>query len=204
LERADTFYEQTGGVTDDGAGQRKIFGVKDPCYDSVFDPECTTPVGTPLLDVTNIANVVPNPDNGWVIALDADAVPDATFRAERVITDPLAATTGVVFFTTYKPYRDQCALGGKSYIWAVKYDSGGSAGTLLQGKALIQVFHRQHRTVGPCDCIFGSGRYGRWWWRWGRRWGRDRKKIRGHGRRAADCPGLVDHFAAAAGEKGPP
>jgi len=61
------------------------------------------------------------------------------YKAERVITDPLATTTGVVFFTSYKPYADECALGGKSFIWAMKYSTGGSAGALLKGKAMVQV-----------------------------------------------------------------
>lgn len=60
------------------------------------------------------------------------------YRAERVITDPLTTTTGLVFFTAYKPYFDICAYGGKSFIWATKYDTGGSAGSLLKGKAVIQ------------------------------------------------------------------
>jgi type IV pilus assembly protein PilY1 len=76
---------------------------------------------------------------GWYINLDGDGVPNSSLRAERVITDPLASTNGVVYFTTYKPYSDQCALGGQSFLWALKYNSGGSAGTLLVGKALIQV-----------------------------------------------------------------
>jgi type IV pilus assembly protein PilY1 len=73
---------------------------------------------------------------GWYINLDASA---AGYRAERVITDPIASLTGIVFFTTYKPYNDVCALGGKSFIWAVKYDTGGAPGAALKGVALLQV-----------------------------------------------------------------
>ena len=135
------FFELTGGDADDGAGQRAVFGVKDPCFSSAgYVKNCTTSVSpNSLTNVTNVANVVANPAAGWFINLDPDPSPASTFRAEREITDPLAASTGVVFFTTYKPYTDQCALGGNSFIWAVKYDTGGSAETLLKGKALIQV-----------------------------------------------------------------
>lgn len=64
---------------------------------------------------------------------------DAYFKTERVITDPLTTIPGLVFFTTLKPYSDSCTLGGKSAIWAVKYDTGAAGGALLKGKALIQV-----------------------------------------------------------------
>jgi hypothetical protein len=105
-----------------------------------------------LTNVTNIADVPASPDvagfNGWYINLDAHG--DYTYsengvditrpyRAEREITDPLATSSGLVFYTTYKPYGDECSVGGKSFIWATKYDTGGAAGALLKGKALVQV-----------------------------------------------------------------
>ncbi len=141
------YYFEQSGTTDDGSGQRQIFGVKDPCFSlSGFDPSCSSSSSLSLgllTDVTSTVNIPTDPDNssfkGWYINLDGDAVPDASFRAERVITDPLATTSGIVFFTTYKPYSDECALGGKSFLWAVKYNNGASAGSLLQGKALVQV-----------------------------------------------------------------
>ena len=67
------------------------------------------------------------------------ACSSAYFRTERVITDPLTTTSGLVFFTTLKPYDDICTSGGKTAIWGVKYDTGGGGGSLLKGKALIQV-----------------------------------------------------------------
>jgi type IV pilus assembly protein PilY1 len=45
----------------------------------------------------------------------------------------------MVFFTTYKPYSDECGLGGKSFIWALRYNTGGALGALLKGVALLQV-----------------------------------------------------------------
>jgi type IV pilus assembly protein PilY1 len=146
------FYVQ-GGVADDAEGTRKIFGIKDPCFSNstgLFVPGCTDSAGS-LTNVTNVANVETDPDtdstyNGWYINLDASGfngnltpVADATVLAERVITDPVAATSGVAFFTTFKPFSDTCALGGTSNIWAVKYNTGGDAGSLLKGQALIQV-----------------------------------------------------------------
>jgi type IV pilus assembly protein PilY1 len=150
------YYYEYLGTTDDPTNRRHIFGVKDPCYSTAgFDFACaatTTKSFGDLVNVTAIANVPANPDatgyNGWSIALDTagsypyyedGAVITRNYMAERVITDPLATTSGVVFFTTYKPYDDQCSLGGKSFLWATKYDTGGYAGALLKGKALVQV-----------------------------------------------------------------
>jgi type IV pilus assembly protein PilY1 len=56
-----------------------------------------------------------------------------------VITDPLAAPTGAVFFTTFAPASDMCSFGGNSYLWAVKYDTGGSVAGYLKGIGLLQV-----------------------------------------------------------------
>jgi type IV pilus assembly protein PilY1 len=146
------FFSQDG-VADDAEKRRRIFGIKDPCLSSIsgfFLPNCTDSAGAPI-NVTDVANVETNPDtntgyHGWYIDLDADytygnvtPVVDPTVRAERVITDPLAATSGVVFFTTYKPYANQCSLGGTTAIWATKYNTGGDATALLRGQALIQV-----------------------------------------------------------------
>jgi type IV pilus assembly protein PilY1 len=154
------FYVQDT-VTDDATGQRKVFGIKEPCYTvNVLNPNCTDAVDPALLtDVSNIADVpTENTANstgfkGWYIDLDPSSTigtastyyaypPDNVarpYRAERVITDPLATSTGLAFFTTYKPYAEECALGGKSFIWAVRYNTGGVGGSLLRGKALVQV-----------------------------------------------------------------
>lgn len=79
---------------------------------------------------------------GWRIRLDnAVLTPAPANGNERVITDSLATTSsGLVFFTTFKPYMEPCAIGGKSYLWVVRYTTGGApAATLLKGKALVQV-----------------------------------------------------------------
>jgi type IV pilus assembly protein PilY1 len=148
---------------DDGTGQRRLFGIKDPCFSGgTINPtacESISPVSFPTLtDVTNIGSVpVEGTANlagfkGWFINLDGSSTIGTTstyftydnvtrpFRAERVITDPLATTSGVVFFTSYKPYADECALGGKSFLWALRYNTGGAPSyAVMKGKALVQV-----------------------------------------------------------------
>jgi type IV pilus assembly protein PilY1 len=158
------FYENppTGTNTtpdvDDPTGQRRLFGLKDPCFiTNTIHSSCTTSITFSTTDpalpnVTSIANV-PTEDTansggfkGWFIDLEPsgnfayDNTPSRLFRSERVITDPLATTSGVAFFTTYKPYGDECALGGKSFLWAVRYNTGNAPSlAVMKGKALVQV-----------------------------------------------------------------
>jgi type IV pilus assembly protein PilY1 len=148
------YYEQLATV-DDENGQRTLFGLKEPCYSSAgLDPNCTTTFSGTLTDVSNDPPPpAPQRDpetitNGWYINLDPSgnyayyegaSLITRYYRAERVITDPVAMTTGLVFFTSYKPYSDVCAYGGKSFIWAVKYDTGGAPAGLLKGVAILQV-----------------------------------------------------------------
>jgi type IV pilus assembly protein PilY1 len=151
------YYTGIGGL-DDADGRRFLFGVKDPCYTSAgYDLACTSSVTSAsspfsgLTDVTNVANVPTvsaanaSTFKGWYLALDPSGTytyaPDSAtaYSAERVITDPLAsAVRGLLFFTTYKPSADLCAYGGKSFIWAMQYNTGGPPGE-LKGTALIQV-----------------------------------------------------------------
>ena len=102
---------------------------------------------------TSITAGVSDPE-GWYVNLDpqgtytydenlngttADDVA-RSYNAERVITDPVAAPSqSAVYFTTFQPYNDLCAIGGKTFIWALQYDTGGSAVQNLTGTALIQV-----------------------------------------------------------------
>lgn len=133
------YYFEQGATTDDSTNQRRLFGVTEPCFlaSKAIDPTCTTSRSLSSLSQVDLATTAGVTDaEGWYINLDAST---STLRAERVITDPLASITGLVFFTTYTPYSDECSLGGKSFIWAVKYDTGGAAGALLKGKALVQV-----------------------------------------------------------------
>ncbi|OHE61033.1 MAG: hypothetical protein A2Z47_01100 [Thermodesulfovibrio sp. RBG_19FT_COMBO_42_12] len=153
------YFEQFADI-DDPNGQRKIFGIKEPCFTSenTLDPDQTgdcqsTVDGLPggLTDVTSIDDIpteeVANSESfeGWYINLDCSPYvsgctsPSGNF-AERVITDPVATSTGLAFFATYKPYDDVCAYGGKTYLWAVRYNTGGAPSvSILKGVALLQV-----------------------------------------------------------------
>ena len=82
----------------------------------------------------------------WFINLDSDTTAIAyddtgaqSYQAERVVTDPLATTAGVVFFTTFRPYASACAVGGRTFLWAVQYDTGGVPLYTFEGKAMLQV-----------------------------------------------------------------
>lgn len=142
------YYFEQSATVDDADSQRKLYGVLEPCFTSsgVFDATCTSSVTGSLTDVTSNASAdssTVSTSGGWYINLDASGSytysgSTKDYRAERVITDPLSTTTGLVFFTTYKPYNDICSYGGKSFIWAMKYDTGGAPGALLKGTALLQ------------------------------------------------------------------
>jgi hypothetical protein len=154
------FFRSESG-TDDPDTLRNLFGIVEPCYDGSYKAVCLdsstsndlTRTLSELASVNLTTTAGSSNAAGWYIILDAPGVftydengngtitddVARTYNAERVITDPLAASTGVVFFTTYKPYNDLCTIGGKTFIWAVKYDTGGAASSLLQGTALIQV-----------------------------------------------------------------
>jgi type IV pilus assembly protein PilY1 len=51
----------------------------------------------------------------------------------------VASTNGLVFYTTFKPYVNECSVGGQTKVWAVNYCNGGPGGTLLQGQVLAEV-----------------------------------------------------------------
>jgi len=138
------------GTTTD---RRKLYGIKEPCFTAVdfsgtptINGSCTDPVTETLQDRTTLSGT-PTPGQSWFINLDSDSAAIAyddtgaqSYQAERVITDPLATTAGVVFFTTLRPYNAECAIGGRTFLWAVQYNSGGiPSAYALQGKALMQV-----------------------------------------------------------------
>jgi len=156
------YFYRSSAATDDAASQRHLFGFIEPCFDNnSYKDVCLDNITSNDLTRTlselgsvDLATAAGSSDpDGWYIALDGqgnftfDEDSNGTtandvarsYNAERVITDPLASTTGLVYFTTFMPYNDLCAIGGKSFIWAVKYDTGGSDPSLLQGTALIQV-----------------------------------------------------------------
>jgi type IV pilus assembly protein PilY1 len=149
------YYFATPSLLDDELTQRKLFGVKEPCFTSLntINPACTMTVDpgtlTSVGDTTTIAEGTANVAGfpGWSIDLDTTVSVnyDGTgfqtvkYQAERVITDPLATSSGLVFFTTFRPYGEDCAIGGRTFLWAVRYNTGGAPAYALQGKALMQV-----------------------------------------------------------------
>lgn len=123
-------------AADDASTTRRLFGIKDPCFSTAgFNTSCTSTVSVPS-EASAAAATCTGTEADWKITLEAAA---GSLGAERDITDPLALTSGLLFFTTYKPYTDVCSLGGKTYVWATNYCTGGAAGAALKGKAMIQV-----------------------------------------------------------------
>ncbi len=146
------YYFATPSLLDDQSTQRKLFGVREPCFvaNRNITSNCTSRVTAPLVNVTDTTIVVEGTANaagftGWSIDLDTtvsvdyDGAGAKNYQAERVITDPLATSSGLVFFTTFRPYGDDCAIGGRTFLWAVRYNTGGAPAYALQGKALMQV-----------------------------------------------------------------
>ena len=146
------YYFATPTLLDDQSTQRKLFGVKEPCFSNQnITSGCTTRVDpntlTSIDDATAIAEGTANGTGfpGWSIDLDTtvsvnyDGTGAKNYQAERVVTDPLATSSGNVFFTTFRPYGDDCAIGGRTFLWAVRYNTGGVPAYALQGKALMQV-----------------------------------------------------------------
>jgi type IV pilus assembly protein PilY1 len=147
------YYFATASLLDDPSIQRKLFGVREPCFvaNQNITSNCTSRVDPGTLinvgDTTIIAEGTANAPGfpGWFIGLDNNTPVDydgagaKNYQAERVITDPLAISSGIVFFTTFRPYGDDCAIGGRTFLWAVRYNTGGAPSYALQGKALMQV-----------------------------------------------------------------
>lgn len=138
------YYYKSSSEIDDGTSQRKLYGIKEPCFTSatVTPPgyssytSCTTAVSEAALGAATTASGSSDSD-GWYIALDLSA---SGYSAERVIAAPSSSSIGAVFFTTAKPSSDICSYGGGTHLWAIDYDTGGKvSSSLLKGKALIQV-----------------------------------------------------------------
>ncbi len=164
------FFYRYENTLDDPLGRKAIYGVKDKCYngDTQMSGTCSTvpvidatPLTGNLVDQTSAISAVPLTKLGWYInlatALQSDGTTEATtldlmaLGAERDITDPLAVS-GAVFFTTYAPSTDICSLGGYTYLWAVRWNTGGAV--VLQGKAMLQV---STGVIQQLDLGAGSG-----------------------------------------------
>ncbi len=123
---------------DDLSTTRRLFSVKENCLQKILnikstsDPVCENSDAVELSNLSNATTDVSETEaeNGWYINLDS---------GERVITNTLATSIGAVFYTTFVPNPDICQYGGSTYLWAVKYDTGGSIAKSLKGKAILQV-----------------------------------------------------------------
>ncbi|HEY5974987.1 MAG TPA: pilus assembly protein PilY [Geobacteraceae bacterium] len=156
------FYYRYVNSLDDNSTVRSLFGIKDPCYNkgsigNVLDSTCTDTVSAGSLvassGTTTASDIGTAP--GWVINLDAATT---TEGAERVVTDTVALTNGVVYYTSFKPTTDLCGYGGNSYLWAVNYASGGQAATnALKGKALIQLSTGEFKEVDLSTAFTDKG-----------------------------------------------
>jgi len=146
------FYFRDSVGLDDNDTRRALFGLREPCYNTAdvpgnaLDGNCTTTLAaSSLVDQTSSISTVGASDMGWRINLD---LAGTDIGAERVVTDTVALTNGTVYFTTFKPTMDICGYGGNSYLWGVKYDTGGqAAANALVGKALIQLSTGEFREV---------------------------------------------------------
>ena len=129
---------------DDPANRRYIVGVADPCYKSNdnLDKTCadTPPSALTLSDLKQQDTIgTLTTEKGWYITLDAQSTA-ANLGAERSITAPVALTNGLVVFTTFQPTSDVCSFGGNTYLWGVKYDTGGLPPTAsLNSKVVLQL-----------------------------------------------------------------
>ena len=142
------YFFRDGAALDDYNGSRMLFGIKDPCYNkgnigNYLDKNCSDTIsGTPVNQTSTLSAIN---EVGWQINLDAST---PVYGAERMVTDPVALTNGTVFFTSFKPTMDLCGYGGDSYLWGVKYDTGGAApANALKGKALIQLSTGEFKEV---------------------------------------------------------
>jgi type IV pilus assembly protein PilY1 len=146
------YFYKVGTLIDDATAQQKIYGVKEPCYSATndkFDLTCTTSVSG-LTDATT-SPPSSEPTNGWYISLDPSGTANA---AERVISNPVAAFTGGVFFATFAPTSNICGYNGNTYLWLVNYATGGVApSSSFIGTALLQISTGEIKEVSLKDAI---------------------------------------------------
>jgi len=161
------YFYKLAGELDDATTVQGLYGFLDPCYDWAgeeyrdacknADPGDDSTVAVSLaglLDVTSNASADVNTvltSGGWKIALDPAAL-STGYGAERVVTDIVVSDEGYVYFTTFQPYSGSCVLGGRSYIWVVKYNTGGAPQN-IKGRALVQVSTGAIEEVNLSDAL---------------------------------------------------
>lgn len=135
------FFKDATTIDDNSTG-RRLYAVQEPCYDNAsqkINASCTSSLTTAQLanQTTSPTSTLSAAYKGWYINLDN--LNDG-FGPERVITDPVASPSGVVYYTTFRPTADVCGYGGNSFIWAVNYATGGAPPTnAMKGKIMVQV-----------------------------------------------------------------
>lgn len=150
------YFYKNDTTIDDSASLRYLYGVLDPCYTkdtNDMNQSCVASSVTPstLQDQTTVGTYTST--TGWKIQLDP-ANESSSLGAERVITDPVASPSGVVFYTTFQPNSDVCAYGGSSSIWAINYSTGGApTPRAMQGKLLMQVSTGAFAEVSMADAF---------------------------------------------------
>jgi type IV pilus assembly protein PilY1 len=137
--------------------QQQLYGIREPCYSTAvrtmlnplsnanynhIDNLCTDAAPGGLVDQSGSASVPPaatisGSAPGWTVKLDPAS---SGFLSERVITDPIATSTGAVFFTTLEPNSSPCTFGGDASVWALGYNNGYlPPANAMQGQLLLQV-----------------------------------------------------------------
>jgi type IV pilus assembly protein PilY1 len=102
------FYDDTDKTT---TQQQSFYGIID-------DGSGTITKADHLVDQTTTIHPLTG-HKGWYINLSVSS------PSERVISEATVVAK-VVFFTSFIPDDDPCAYGGFSYLWAVKYLTGGA------------------------------------------------------------------------------
>lgn len=169
------FYKNDTG-SDDALNNRYILGVQDTCYNELLNSMnagfskinnvwvkqgcgVAAPATLGLSDLqdqsTSISTSLASGKKGWSIKLDdpgtysyGSPLVSSTFDAERVVTNTIASSNGIVYFTTFKPSNGACNYGGTTLEWIVDYANGGvPPASALKGKLLIQLSSGQFITV---------------------------------------------------------
>jgi len=132
-------YKSGATIDEDYSGQQEaIYGIKDPCYSSIANDfnniACTTSVSTTSL-TNQTSSVSASIPVGWKINL---ATATSSLRAQRIITNPVSSTLGVLYFVAMKPSSDVCSYGGTTSLWGINYNTGGPISSKIKGSALLQ------------------------------------------------------------------
>lgn len=155
------YYKIGNTIDEDYSGQQEaIYGIWDKCLtpttNNFSDPtNCTTSSSpTNLQDQTTTISTSIGSKDGWVIKLDQA---NSSYFAKRIITDPTTSSTGTVFFTAFKPSTDVCGYGGRTSLWAVKYNSGAAASAGLVGQAVLQLSTGAFQQINLSGAFTQSG-----------------------------------------------